>query len=527
MPDRQSPSPRGTGCSCGILYQYRTSPGNLFAGPALVARVPLIPNSRKCPAMATSPQDRFQSPLETRYASAEMSRLWGDQNRYSTWRKLWVILARSQRELGLTISAEQVGELERHTGQIDFAAAAAHERRLRHDVMAHVHAYGDQCPLARPVIHLGATSCYVTDNTDLLLMREGLQLVVDRLVAATRSLGKFAQRHRATACLGLTHLQPAQPVTFGKRACLWIQDLLGDLDTIEFRLSRLKARGTKGTTGTQASFLQLFDGDHARVRQLDQLVSRAMGFDESYPVTGQTYSRRVDAEIVDALAGLAQSSQKLATDIRLLCSRKEIDEPFESEQIGSSAMAYKRNPMRSERICGLARFLISLQSNTAQTAATQWLERTLDDSANRRLVLPQAFLAADAILILLNNVAGGLEVYDQVALANLRAELPFLATESILMAAVQAGGDRQTLHEQIRVHSQAAAAQVKQLGRPNDLLDRLRKDPAFSQVDLDRLTDPAAFVGRAPQQVGEFLAEVVEPRLAGYPVTSISEELRV
>lgn len=494
---------------------------------ALVARVTLTPNSRKCPAMATSPQDRFQSPLETRYASAEMSGLWGDLHRYSTWRRLWVILARSQRELGLTISAEQVAELERNIDQIDFAAVAGHERRLRHDVMAHVHALGDQCPLARPVIHLGATSCYVTDNTDLLLLRDGLRLVVKRLVAALRSLAAFAGRHRATACLGLTHFQPAQPVTFGKRACLWIQDLLGDLDTLEFRLGRLKARGAKGTTGTQASFLQLFDGDHARVRKLDKLVSRAMGFDDSYPVTGQTYSRRVDAEIVDALAGLAQSAHKMATDIRLLCSRKELDEPFEPDQIGSSAMAYKRNPMRSERICGLARFLISLQSSTAATAATQWLERTLDDSANRRLVLPQAFLAADAILILLNNVAAGMEVYEQVALASLRAELPFMATEAILMAAVQQGGDRQTLHEKIRVHSQAAASRVKQLGQPNDLLDRLRNDTAFSQVDLDQLTDPASFVGRAPQQVDEFLAEVVGPRLAGYPAAEPAELLRV
>lgn len=472
--------------------------------------------------------DRYQNPLETRYCSAEMSQLWGEQRRFSTWRRLWVALARCQQQLGLGISAAQIEEMASQVDQVDFAAAAAYERKLRHDVMAHVHAFGDQCPLARPVIHLGATSCFVTDNTDLILMRDGLQMLLVRLASAIGRLAAFAARHRATPCLGLTHLQPAQPTTFGKRACLWLQDLVFDLETIEWRLSRLKCRGVKGTTGTQASFLQLFGGDHDRVEQLDQLVAGEMGFASSYPVTGQTYSRKIDAEIMDALAGLAASAHKLATDLRILASRKELEEPFEKEQIGSSAMAYKRNPMRSERICGLARFLSSLQSSAGQTLATQWMERTLDDSSNRRLVLPQAFLAADAILILLENVVNGLVVYEQVALQNLRAELPFMATESILMSAVEAGGDRQDLHEAIRVHSHEAAYQVKQLGRANDLMERLKQDPRFQSIDLDGLTDPLAFVGRAPQQVDQFLASVVQPLVERYRGQSASPgEVRV
>lgn len=461
--------------------------------------------------------ERFQSPLESRYASPAMSRLWSDQHRYSTWRRLWLILARSQQSLGLPIQDSQIGELAAHLDDIDFAVVAAHERRLRHDVMAHIHAWGEQCPSARPVIHLGATSCYVTDNTDLILIRDALTLVERRLVRAIRSLVEFAARHRSTPCLGLTHLQPAQPTTFGKRACLWIQDLLMDLDSVAFRRERLRARGAKGTTGTQASFLQLFEGDHQRVRELDRLVSTAMGFPGSYPVTGQTYSRRVDAEVIDALAGLGQSAHKLATDVRLLCARRELDEPFESSQIGSSAMAYKRNPMRSERICALSRFLGTLQPGMAQTAAVQWLERTLDDSAARRLIIPQAFLAADAILVLLDNVASGLEVYEQVALRNLREELPFMATENILMDAVRRGGDRQELHERIRVHSQAAAERIKRQGDTNDLLERIAADPAFAGVDLGEAIDPMRYVGRAPQQVDEFLAETVRPALSRYP----------
>jgi adenylosuccinate lyase len=382
--------------------------------------------------------------------------------------------------------------------------------------MAHVHAYGDACPDARAIIHLGATSCYVTDNTDLILMREGLDLVRRRLVAVIDALATFAAKYRDLPCLAFTHLQPAQPTTVGKRACLWAYDLVMDLEELEFRESRLKARGAKGTTGTQASFLQLFGGDHDKVRRLDQLVAEKMGFPMSYVVTGQTYSRKVDALVLDVLAGIATSASKAATDLRLLQNRKEIEEPFETEQIGSSAMAYKRNPMRAERICGLARFVISLQSSAENTAATQWLERTLDDSANRRLTIPQSFLAVDAILMLYENIASGLVVYPQTIARHLLDELPFMATEAILMEAVAKGGDRQDVHERIRQHSQAAAAVVKQEGGANDLLERLAGDPAFKNVDLSATLDPSKYVGRAPEQVDEFIAEVVAPIRARY-----------
>lgn len=455
--------------------------------------------------------DHYENPLTGRYASREMSALWSEQRKFSTWRRLWVALAEAERELGLPITDEQIAELAREVDNIDFAAARAYEKKLRHDVMAHVHAYGDVCPTARPIIHLGATSCYVTDNTDLILIREGLEMTARRLAAVIDALGRFAAEHRSLPCLGFTHLQPAQPTTVGKRACLWAYDLALDLAEIEHRLATLRARSVKGTTGTQASFLALFDGDHAKVRRLEQLVAHKLGFAESFAVTGQTYTRKVDAQVVDCLSGIAQSAHKLATDLRLLASRKEVEEPFEADQIGSSAMAYKRNPMRSERVCALARFVISLQSSAANTAAVQWMERTLDDSANRRLVIPQAFLAADAILILLQNITAGLVVYPQVIAKNLREELPFMATENLLMAAVQAGGDRQTLHETIRRHSQDAARAVKQEGRDNDLLARLAADPAFRAVDVLGTLDPSQFVGRAPEQVDEFLAEVVEP----------------
>jgi adenylosuccinate lyase len=453
----------------------------------------------------------YDNPLISRYASRDMCRLWGDQRKFSTWRRLWVILAEAEKELGLPITDAQIAELKAHVEDIDFAAAQAYEKKLRHDVMAHVHAYGDVCPAARPIIHLGATSCYVTDNTDLILMREGLAMLAGRLAGVIDALAKFAQQHRDLPCLGFTHLQPAQPTTVGKRACLWAYDLALDLSEVEHRLASLKARSIKGTTGTQASFLALFHGDHEKVRRLEQLVAQRLGFDASYAVTGQTYSRKVDAQVIDTLGGISQSAHKLATDLRLLQSRKEIEEPFESDQIGSSAMAYKRNPMRSERVCGLARFVISLQSSAANTAATQWMERTLDDSANRRLVIPQAFLATDAILNLLQNVASGLVVYPQVIARNLAEELPFMATENLLMAAVEAGGDRQQLHEVIRRHSQAAAAAVKQEGKPNDLLARLAADPAFAKVNVNAAMDPSQFVGRAPQQVDEFIAQVVAP----------------
>ncbi|HJT34099.1 MAG TPA: adenylosuccinate lyase [Pirellulales bacterium] len=473
-------------------------------------------------------QQHYDNPLIARYASAEMSRLWGPERKFRTWRRLWLALAEAQAELGLPISSAQLAEMRAHLDDVDLAVAARYEKRLRHDVMAHVHAYGDACPAARGVIHWGATSCYVTDNTDLLLIRESLQVVADRLARVIDRLGHFAAEHRSLACLGFTHFQPAQPTTVGKRACLWIYDLVQDLDEVERRIATLKARGVKGTTGTQASFLELFGGDHARVRRLEELVSGKIGFDAAYPVTGQTYSRKVDAQVLAALSGVAQSAHKAATDLRLLQSMKEIEEPFEEEQIGSSAMAYKRNPMRAERICGLARFVISLESSAAQTLAVQWLERTLDDSANRRLTLPQAFLATDALLILYQNIAAGLVVYPQVIARHLQAELPLMASENILMSAVAGGGDRQELHERIRRHSLAAAAEVKQHGRENDLVERLKSDPAFAAVDWSAALDPARFVGRAPEQVDEFLAEVVGPILARYAARLAGEaELRV
>jgi adenylosuccinate lyase len=475
--------------------------------------------------------DVYENPLIKRYASKAMAELWSEQRKHSTWRRLWVALAEAERELGLEISESQIAELRAAVDDIDFALAAKYERELRHDVMAHVHAYGDRCPSARGIIHLGATSCYVTDNTDLILMREALRLVQAQLVAVIDELANFAAKYRDLPCLGFTHLQPAQPTTVGKRATLWCYDLVLDLAEVEHRLATLKCRGVKGTTGTQASFLTLFNGDHAKVEELDRRVSAKLGFDAAYAVTGQTYSRKVDAQVLDVLSGIGQSAHKAGTDIRLLQSRKELEEPFEKQQIGSSAMAYKRNPMRSERMCSLARFAMSLPANLAQTVATQWLERTLDDSANRRLVLPQAFLAIDAVLILYRNIVDGLVVYPKVIGKHLDAELPFLATEEILMAGVQSGGDRQELHERIRVHSQAAAQQVKEHGGANDLLDRLKADAAFASVDLGRALDARRFVGRAPEQVDAFIANVVEPIRQRYAdlgnQQSKQEQLRV
>lgn len=462
--------------------------------------------------MTTPPaRDQYDNPLVARYASAEMTSLWSPDCKFRTWRRLWVVLAEAEAELGLPISQEQLAELRSKVDEVDWALAERYERQLRHDVMAHVHAYGDACPKARAIIHWGATSCYVTDNTDLLLLREALVIVAERLARIIDRLATFAAEHRRLACLGFTHFQPAQPTTVGKRACLWMHDLAQDLEETERRIAGLRARGAKGTTGTQASFLELFGGDHAKVRELDERISQKLGFESSYPVTGQTYSRKVDAQVLATLSGIGQSAHKAATDLRLLQSMKEIEEPFEEQQIGSSAMAYKRNPMRAERICGLARFVISLESSAAQTAATQWLERTLDDSANRRLTLPQAFLAIDAVLLLYQNIASGLVVYPRLIAQHLQAELPFMATENILMAAVRAGGDRQALHERIRRHSLAAAAVVKQEGRENDLIARLQADEAFAAVDWAAALDPARFVGRAPEQVDEYLSEVVAP----------------
>ncbi|TWT83066.1 Adenylosuccinate lyase [Planctomycetes bacterium CA13] len=461
--------------------------------------------------MTDTPQRPYQNPLIERYSSTEMAHLWGPERRISTWRSLWIALAESEQELGLPISDLQIAQLRKFQSNLNLHVAAKFERIRRHDVMAHVEAYGEQCPDAKPIIHLGATSCFVTDNADLVLLREGLRLVARRLASTILCMSEFAKAERALPCLGFTHLQPAQPTTVGKRCCLWIYDLVLDLHEIEHRIDTLCARSAKGTTGTQASFLELFEGDHGKVRQLEALVSKKLGFDKTYAVTGQTYPRKVDSQILDALSGVAQSLHKTATDLRLLANRKELEEPFEEKQIGSSAMAYKRNPMRSERICSLTRFVMSMQSSPAMTVATQWMERTLDDSANRRLVIPQSFLAIDASLVLMQNVADGLVVYPKTIAKNLAAELPFMATENIMMKAVSAGGDRQELHERIRVHSVEAARRVKAEGEANDLMDRLRGDEAFAKVDLDAATNPLDFVGRAPEQVDEFIEEHIEP----------------
>ncbi|MBC20899.1 MAG: adenylosuccinate lyase [Planctomycetaceae bacterium] len=453
----------------------------------------------------------YQNPLVSRYSSPEMASLFGDDRKFRLWRKLWIALAEAQSELGLAIDADQIAELRAKVDHIDYEKIATYERKLRHDVMAHVHGYADLCPSARPIIHLGATSCFVTDNADLILLREALTLVRDRLVAVIDMLARFAEEHRDLACLGFTHMQPAQPTTVGKRACLWAYDLALDLEEIEHRIERLRFRSTKGTTGTQASFLSLFNGDHQKVEQLEQIVAQKMGFDATYAVTGQTYPRKVDAQIIDVLSGIAASAHKAATDLRLLQHRKEVEEPFEKSQVGSSAMAYKRNPMRSERICALARFAMGLQSSATQTLATQWMERTLDDSAIRRLVLPQAFLATDAILKLYQNVTQRLVVYPQVIAKRLSEELPFMATEEILMEGVRRGGDRQLLHEKIRGHSQDAARVVKEQGGENDLLQRLAVDDSFADFDFDSLLDASRFVGRAPEQVDAFIVDVIEP----------------
>jgi adenylosuccinate lyase len=472
--------------------------------------------------------DTYDNPLITRYASREMATLWGAQRKFGLWRRLWVMLAEAEAELGIAITPAQLAELRANVDDIDFAAADAYEKKLRHDVMAHVHAYGDVCPSAKGIIHLGATSNFVVDNADLILLRESLELVRRRLVSVIDALATFAETHRNLPTLGFTHFQPAQPTTVGKRACLWVYDLVLDLTEIEHRLETLAARSTKGTTGSQASFLELFHGDHAKVRQLERRVAEKMGFAESYAVTGQTYPRKVDTQVLDCLAGIAASAHKAATDLRLLAHRKEVEEPFEKDQIGSSAMAYKRNPMRAERICSLARFVMSLPANAAQTHATQWLERTLDDSANRRLVLPQAFLGIDAVLNVYQNVAEGLVVYPQVISRNLAAELPFMVTENILMDAVAAGGDRQELHELIRGHSQAAAAVVKQEGGDNDLIARLKSDPAFASADFTAHLNPATLTGRSAEQVDEFLAEVIAPIRTKYKKEiGRGDELRV
>lgn len=471
-------------------------------------------------------RNEYRNPLISRYASKEMSAIWSEQRKFSTWRRLWVALAEAEAEMGLPITEEQLNELRAHVDDIDFDLADAYEKKLRHDVMAHVHTYGDACPNARGIIHWGATSCYVTDNTDVILIRDSFRLILARLLDVMRTLAAAAQKYKDLPCLAFTHLQPAQPTTLGKRLCLWLYDLVMDLEDLEHRVSLLRTRGLKGTTGTQASFYSLFKNDGQKVRQLEALVDKKIGFEKSFAVTGQTYPRKLDSQVVDVLSGIAQSAHKMATDLRILAHRKECEEPFEKNQIGSSAMAYKRNPMRSERICSLARFVMSIQSSPAMTLSTQWFERTLDDSANRRLVLPQAFLAIDAILILYRNVIDGMVVYPKVIEKNLRAELPFMATENIMMAATAKGGDRQELHEHIRQHSQAASAVVKQEGGENDLMARLASDPMFAGVDLNAALEPSLYVGRAPQQVDEFLGEIMEPIFAKYQnVTSQETEI--
>jgi adenylosuccinate lyase len=477
----------------------------------------------------------YTSPLGARYASPAMQALWGERRRIGLWRRLWLALMETQRELGLDIPERALSELTAHLDDADLERVAEHEKRLRHDVMAHIHHLGEQAPAAKPYLHLGATSAYVTDNTDLILMREGLGLLLGRIAAVLVALAKLARRYRDLPCLAYTHFQPAQLTTVGKRVTLWIQEFQLDAEELLHRLDTLQFRGVKGTTGTQASFLELFAGDDAKVRELDLRVSRRMGFERVFPITGQTYPRKLDAQVLAALSGIAASAAKFATDLRLLQHEGEMLEPFESEQVGSSAMAYKRNPMRAERIASLARFVIELEGNAWHTAASQWLERTLDDSANRRLVLPEAFLASDAILVLATNVAAGVEVREAVIARHVAAQLPFLATEALLMRGVKAGGDRQRLHEVIRTHSLAVAQAVAERGATNDLLERLARDPAFKTLSVaarpDEL-DPAAYVGRAPRQVAEFLDLVLPPVLkridaVAPPVTASGAEVKV
>lgn len=467
--------------------------------------------------MSEQDLERYRHPLTERYASREMQAVFSPARRYGTWRRLWLALAEAQHELGLPVSSDALAEMRAALDRLDLARAAEYERRFRHDVMAHVHLFGDDAPSARKIIHLGATSAFIGDNTDLILHRQALELVRDRIVRTVAALATFARRHRDVPTLGWTHFQPAQPTTVGKRATLWIQDLVLDLEEIAFRLDTLRFRGVRGTTGTQASFLELFEGDHARVDRLDRLVGEKMGFPQSYGVSGQTYPRKVDQAVQATLAGVASSLSRFGHDLRLLAHLREVEEPFEEEQIGSSAMPYKRNPMRAERICALTRHVIVLGLDPAITAATQWLERTLDDSANRRLSIPDAFLSLDGALVLAENVASGLVVHEAVVERNLDEHLPFMATETILMDATAKGGDRQELHERIRRHAHAAALEMKQ-GRAADLVQRIASDEAFGmdEAAISELMRAGRFVGRAPEQVDRFLADEVEPLLERY-----------
>ena len=464
-------------------------------------------------------KDIYESPLASRYASKEMLRLFSPDKKFTTWRRPWIALPRAQMDWGRPITQAQIDEMEREKDHIDYDLAARKEKELRHDVMAHIHTYGAVCPSAMPIIHLGATSCYVGDNTDIIIMGEALRLIRDKLVRILAALGRFADEYKALPTLGYTHYQAAQMVTVGKRATLWMNELLMDLEEVEYRLSNLKLLGCKGTTGTQASFLELFAGDQDKVLELDRKIAAEMGFDLVQPVSGQTYTRKVDSAILATLSGIAQSAHKFATDLRLLCHMKEVEEPFEKNQVGSSAMPYKRNPMRSERICALARYVISDAMNPAMTASTQWFERTLDDSANKRIAVSEAFLAVDAILNLYENVVSNLVVHPKVIEKHIMEELPFMATENILMDAVKKGGDRQELHERIRTHSLAAGSRVKDEGLPNDLLERIAADPAFglSREDVLAHLDPADYIGCCPQQVERFLRDNIQPVLDRYP----------
>lgn len=468
--------------------------------------------------MVMKMNDSYESPLCSRYASREMQYLFSADMKFSTWRKLWVALAESERELGLPFTEAQIAELKSHIHDINYEAAAAREKEVRHDVMAHVYAYGEQCPSARGIIHLGATSCYVGDNTDIIIMTEALRLVRKKLVSLIAELAGFAEKYKSLPTLAFTHFQPAQPTTVGKRASLWLYDLILDLEELEHRLDHMCLLGSKGTTGTQASFLELFEGDHEKVRELDRKIAAKMGFAATQPVSGQTYSRKTDSFVLNTLSGIAQSAMKFSNDLRLLQHLKEVEEPFEKHQIGSSAMAYKRNPMRSERISSLARYVITDALNPAITAATQWFERTLDDSANKRISVPEAFLAVDSILNLYLNVVDGLVVYPKVIEQRLSKELPFMATENIMMQAVKKGGDRQELHERIRVHSMAAARVVKEEGLENDLIDRIAADPIFGMTKEEILSilKPGNFVGRSAGQVEDFLAGTIAPILEKY-----------
>lgn len=474
-------------------------------------------------------KDSYISPLSTRYASAEMQHIFSENFKFRTWRRLWIALAHAEQTLGLDITDEQIAEMDAHKDDIDYAVAEAREKEVRHDVMAHVYAFGKQCPKAEPIIHLGATSCYVGDNTDVIILHEASQLLLRKAAQVLRNLAAFAEQYKALPCLAYTHLQPAQLTTVGKRATLWMYELTQDIENLEFQLERLRLLGSKGTTGTQASFMELFAGDEEKVRRLEQLIAEEMGFAACVPVSGQTYSRKVDAYFLSVLSGFAQSAYKFSNDMRLLQSFEEMEEPFEAHQIGSSAMPYKRNPMRSERISSLARYVIADSLNPAMTAGTQWFERTLDDSANKRISVSEAFLAVDAILNIYINITQGLVVYDRVVTRRVMEKLPFMATENIMMESVKRGGNRQELHEALRVHSHAAARRVKLEGGANDLIDRIAADPIFplSREEIVSQLDPALYIGRSVSQVEEFLRGVARPILDRYNGGEIHAELSV